>query len=392
MPVLNAIAGYTEEMTGWRKHLHRNPELGFECQETAAFIAERLREFGVDEIHDGIAVSGLVAIIYGADMDGRGGAPCIGLRADMDALPMEEQTGAEHTSIRPGRMHACGHDGHVAMLLGAAKYLCDTRRFAGRVALIFQPAEEDGGGAQVMVQEGIMERFNIGQVYAVHNAPGVAPGHFSTTSGPLMASVDTAIVRVTGRGGHGAMPHTCVDPVVAIVSMVQALQTIVSRNVSALEEAVISVCEIHVGTANNVIPGDGWFSATIRCFDKDVRLLLKRRIQKIIAGQAAAFGVTADIDYDWGYPATVNTGENAVFAAGVAAQVSGPEAVDLNADRKMWSEDFSYMLEVRPGAYLTMGIGPAAGLHHPAYDFNDSAAPIGASYFAKLAEAAQPVT
>tara|TARA_R110002110_G_scaffold16086_8_gene70543 strand:+ start:10928 stop:12136 length:1209 start_codon:yes stop_codon:yes gene_type:complete len=401
MPVLNAIAGYGEEMTAWRKHLHRNPEIGFECHETAAFIVQRLREFGVDEIHEGIAVSGVVAIIHGNDMAGQGDAgqgdagqstaPCIGLRADMDALPMDERTGAEHASTRPGRMHACGHDGHVTMLLGAAKYLCDTRRFSGRVALIFQPAEESGGGAQVMVREGMMERFDIGQVYGIHNAPGVTLGHFYTTRGALQASVDTAIVRVTGKGGHGAVPHVCVDPVVAIVAMVQALHTIVARNVSALDEAVITVAEIHVGTANNVIAGDGWFSATIRCFDKDVRHLLKRRIHEIVAGQAAAYGVTAEIDYDWGYPATVNTELNAVFAAGVAARVSGPDAVNLNAKREMWSEDFSYFLEVRPGAYLTMGIGAAAGLHHPAYDFNDAAAPIGASFFAGLVEAAQPL-
>lgn len=391
MPVLNAIAGYAEEMTGWRKHLHRNPEIGFDCHETAAFIADRLREFGVDEIHERIGVSGIVAIIHGQDMAGQGAAPCIGMRADMDALPMDELTGAEHASTKPGRMHACGHDGHVTMLLGAAKYLCDTRRFAGRVALIFQPAEENGGGAQVMVQEGMLDRFNIGQVYAIHNAPGYKLGHFHGTKGALQASVDTAIVTVTGKGGHGAMPHTCTDPVIAIVSMVQALQTILSRNIAAIDQAVVTIAEIHVGSANNVIPGDGWFSATIRCFDKEVRELLKRRVHEIVAGQAAAFGVTAEVDYDWGYPSLINVEENAVFAGSVAAEISGPDAVDLNARREMWSEDFSYMLEVRPGAYLSMGIGEAAGLHHPAYDFNDEASPYGASFFAKLAETAQPV-
>ena len=386
MPILNRIAAYADEMKGWRHHLHRHPELAFDCHETAAFIKARLTEFGVDEIHDGIATSGIVAII-----NGQGSGPTIGLRADMDALPIVEATGAEHASTVPGKMHACGHDGHVTMLLGAAKYLAETRRFTGRVALIFQPAEEDGGGGQVMVQAGIMETFGIGQVFGIHNAPNVEFGHFHTTNGALMASVDTAFVRITGKGGHGATPHECIDPIVAVVAMVQAVQTIIPRNVYALDEAVISVTQIHAGTASNIIPEEAMFCATIRSFSPEVRALLKKRFYEIVEGHATAFNVTADIDYDWGYPPTINHAREAEFAAEVAREVSGPEAVNANAAKEMGSEDFSYMLEARPGAYLFLGTGPGAGLHHPAYDFNDEAAPIGASFFARLVERAQPV-
>ncbi|MES2916215.1 MAG: M20 aminoacylase family protein [Pseudomonadota bacterium] len=390
MPVLNRIAAYAEDMKGWRRYLHQHPELAFDCHKTAAWIADRLREIGADEIHEGIAKTGIVALIKGRTANSDGG-PVIGLRADMDALPIEEATGAPHASTVPGKMHACGHDGHVTMLLGAAKYLAETRNFAGTVALIFQPAEEDGGGGQVMVQEGIMDRFDIGQVYGIHNAPNNTFGHFLTTPGPYLASVDTAVVKVTGKGGHGATPHDCVDPVVAIVGMVQAIQTIIPRNVHALDEAVISVTMIHTGTASNIIPEDGTFAATIRCFSPEVRALLKRRIHEIVAGHATAYGVTAEVAYDWGYPATINHEDQTEFAAEVAREVSGADAVDARSAREMGSEDFSYMLEARPGAYLFLGTGPGAGLHHAAYDFNDEVAPIGASFFARLVERAQPL-
>jgi amidohydrolase len=386
MPVLNRIASYAEEMKGWRRHLHMHPELAFDCHETAAFIVDRLREIGVDEIHEGIAKTGIVALIKG-----RSEGPVIGLRADMDALPIEELTGAAYASTVPGKMHACGHDGHVTMLLGAAKYLAETRNFAGTVALLFQPAEEDGGGGQVMVQEGVMDRFGIAQVYGIHNAPNVPFGHFATTPGPLMASVDTAFVYITGKGGHGATPHECVDPVVAVVGMVQAVQTIIPRNVYALDEAVISVTQIHTGTASNIIPEEAMFCATIRCFKPDVRALLKKRFHEIVEGHATAYNVTARVDYDWGYPATINHEDETDFAAGVAREVVGEALVDARANREMGSEDFSYMLEARPGAYLFLGTGPGAGLHHAAYDFNDEAAPIGASFFARLVETAQPL-
>jgi amidohydrolase len=386
MPVLNRIASYAEEMKGWRRHLHMHPELAFECHQTAAFIADRLREIGVDEIHEGIAKTGIVALIRG-----QGAGPVIGLRADMDALPIEETTGAPYASVVKGKMHACGHDGHVTMLLGAAKYLAETRNFAGTVALIFQPAEEDGAGGQAMVEAGIMDRFAIAQVYGIHNAPNVPFGQFNTTPGPLMASVDTAFVYVTGKGGHGATPHETVDPVVAVVGMVSAIQTIIPRNVYALEEAVISVTQIHAGTASNIIPEEAMFCATIRCFKPDVRELLKKRIHEIVEGHALAYGVKARVDYDWGYPATINHEDETEIAAAAAREVVGPDAVDARANREMGSEDFSYMLEARPGAYLFLGTGPGAGLHHPAFDFNDEAAPVGASFFARLVERAQPL-
>ncbi len=386
MPVLNRIADYAEEMKGWRRYLHANPELSYDCHNTAAFIADRLREIGVDEIHCGIARTGIVAVI-----NGQGPGATIGLRADMDALPITETTGADHASTVPGKMHACGHDGHVTMLLGAAKYLAETRRFSGRVALMFQPAEEDGAGAQAMVQEGIMDRFAITQVYGIHNAPNLAFGHFQTNPGALMASVDTAFVHITGKGGHGATPHDCIDPVVALVGMVQAIQTIIPRNVHALDEAVISVTQIHTGTALNIIPEQAMFCATLRAFKPEVRALLKRRFHEIVQGHASAYNVTARIDYDWGYPATINHPFEAAFATKVAAEIVGEAATDGHANRKMVSEDFSYMLQARPGAYLFMGTGPGTGLHHSAFDFNDDSAPIGASFFARLVERAQPL-
>jgi amidohydrolase len=391
MPVLNRIADYAEEMKGWRRHLHAFPELKFDCHQTAAFITARLTDFGVDEIHPGIATTGIVAIINGQGPDRGKNGPTIALRADMDALPIHEATGAEYASTVPGKMHACGHDGHVTMLLGAARYLAETRNFAGRVALIFQPAEEDGGGGEVMVKEGMMDRFGITQVYAIHNAPNIALGHFHTTPGPLMASVDTAFVHITGKGGHGATPHDCVDPVVAVVGMVQAIQTIIPRNVYALDEAVISVTQIHAGSASNIIPEEAMFCATIRSFKPDVRDLLKKRFHEIVAGHATAYGVTARVDYDWGYPPTINHPDETDFAADVAREISGEAAVDARSVREMGAEDFSYLLEKRPGAYLFLGTGPGAGLHHPAFDFNDEAAPVGASFFARLVERAQPL-
>ncbi|MFT3689730.1 M20 aminoacylase family protein [Paenirhodobacter sp.] len=386
MPVLNRIAAFAPEMTEWRRWLHRHPELEFDLPQTSAFVAARLREFGVDEVHEGIARSGIVALIRG-----RAPGPVIGLRSDMDALPVGELTGKVYASETPGRMHACGHDGHMAMLLGAAKYLAETRNFAGTVALIFQPAEEEGGGGEVMVREGIMERFGISQVFGMHNAPNLPLGHFQTGPGPVMAAVDSAWVTVTGKGGHGATPQVCVDPVVAIVGMVQALQTIVSRNVSAVDQLVVSVTEIHAGSANNIIPESGWFGATIRTFDPEIRDLAEERFRAIIAGQAAAYGVEVGLRYERGYPPTVNDPAKAAFAAEVAREVSGPAAVVDDVGRDMGAEDFSYMLEARPGAFLFLGIGPGEGLHHPAYDFNDEAAPVGASFFARLVERALPL-
>jgi len=385
MPVINRIAGFAEDMTGWRRHLHQHPELGFDCHQTAAFVAERLKEFGVDEIHEGIAKTGIVALIKG---QGDGGV--IGLRADMDALPIEEATGVEHASTVPGKMHACGHDGHTTMLLGAAKYLAETRNFSGTVALIFQPAEEDGGGGGVMVDEGIMDRFGIQQVYAMHNAPGFPAGLFMTGPGPVLAAVDTFHIHIKGVGGHAAQPHESRDPIVCAVAMVQAINTIVSRNIYARDELVVSVTQIHAGSAENVISDKAYINGTVRTFDPKVQDQVEARLKEIVAGQAAAYGVEARLEYDRHYPATVNDVAKSEFAAEVARDVS--EQVIYQEAREMGAEDFSYMLQARPGAFMMLGQGEnSAGLHQPDYDFNDDVAPIGASYFVRLVERAQPV-
>lgn len=386
MPVVNRIADMSADMAAWRQHLHTIPELGLECHKTAAFVAERLREFGVDALHEGIAKTGIVAII-----EGRGEGPTIGLRADMDGLPIIEETGVAYASTHEGKMHACGHDGHTAMLLGAAKYLAETRNFAGKVALIFQPAEEDGGGGEVMVQEGIMDRFGIDQVFAIHNAPGKVFGSFNTRTGPIMAAADTFHIRITGKGGHAARPHDTIDPVVAACSLVQALQTIVSRNRNPLDQLVISVTQIHTGTTDNVIPSECYINGTVRTFDKAVQALAVKRMQQIVDGHAASFGLTAELEIEFGYPPTVNHADQVAFAAEVADEVAGEAGVNPDIDPVMGAEDFSYMLEARPGAYLMLGQGDSAGVHHPKYNFNDEIAPIGASFFARLVERAQPV-
>lgn len=384
MPVINRIADFAPDMTAWRQHLHAHPELRFECYETAAFITSRLREFGVDEIHEGIATSGVVAII-----DGSGAGPTIGLRADMDALPIEETTGLAYASTVKGKMHACGHDGHTTMLLGAARYLAETRNFAGRVALIFQPAEENGGGAEVMVNEGLMERFDIKEVYALHNTPGAPIGSFHTTPGPIMAAVDSFDIHITGRGGHGAMPHETADPIVAAVGIVNAIQTIVSRNHATHDDLVVSVTQIHTGSADNIIPETAYINGTVRSFDASVQGMVMARLDEIVAGHAAAYRVQADLTYQVGYPATVNDPDCTTFAASVAREIAA-DVVD-DAGREMGAEDFAYMLNARPGAYLFVGNGDTAGLHHPAYDFDDRTAPFGASFFARLVEKALPV-
>ncbi|NIZ12394.1 M20 aminoacylase family protein [Phaeobacter sp. HF9A] len=386
MPVVNRIADYANEMKTWRRHLHQIPELGLDTVKSAAYVAELLETFGVDEIHGSIAQNGIVAIIKG-----QGAGPTIGLRADMDALPITEARDLDYKSQTPGKMHACGHDGHTTMLLGAAKYLAETRNFAGQVALIFQPAEEIIGGARIMVEEGVMERFDIKEVYALHNAPGMPVGQFVTTPGPFMAAVDTFTVNITGQGGHGAMPHETRDPVMAACGIAQAIQTIVSRNHHATEDLVISVTQIHTGTVDNVIPETAYINGTIRTFNPQVQQMVMTRMAEIVEGCAMAYGVTAELDYDVGYPATINDAQKTEFAADVAREISGEANVEAEGAREMGAEDFAYMLEARPGAYLFLGQGDSAGLHHPEYDFNDEISPIGASFFARLVEKAQPL-
>jgi len=386
MPVINRIADFTPDMTAWRRHLHTQPELVFDCHKTAAFVVEKLRSFGITDIHEGIATSGVVAII-----EGQGDGPTIGLRADMDALPMDEITGLEYASVIDGAMHACGHDGHTTMLLGAARYLAETRNFKGRVALIFQPAEELIGGAEVMVREGVLEKFDISEIYALHNLPGLPVGHFQTTPGPIMAAVDTATITIQGRGGHGATPHETADPVVAAVSIVQAIQTILSRNHYAFDELVISVTQIHTGSADNVVPDTAWIQATVRSYDKDVQAMVIRRLEEICAGQGVSFGVEVSLDYEIGYPATINDPAKTAFACDVAREIAGDAAVNDTASAEMGAEDFAFFLEKIPGSYLFIGNGDTAGLHHPKFDFDDEAAAHGASFFARLVETAQPL-
>lgn len=386
MPVINRIADFADDMKTWRRHLHRHPELGFELYQTAAFVEERLREFGVDEIHTGIAKTGIVAVI-----NGQGDGPTVGLRADMDALPIHEETGADHASAHEGVMHACGHDGHTTMLLGAARYLAETRRFSGRVALIFQPAEESGGGGGVMVDEGIMERFDIAEVYALHTLPGEALGSFHTCPGRIMAAVDDFEIHLTGRGGHAAHPDDCIDPIPAAMGMIGAMQNIVTRNKNPFDEMVLSITQVHAGSASNIIPETAYINGTVRCFSEGVRDMAETRIREIVAGQAAAYGVEARIVYDRWYPATVNDAEKTELAASVAREVAGADNVNTEAEPTMGAEDFAYLLNARPGAYLFLGQGAGAGLHHPAFDFNDEVAPVGASFFARLVETVQPL-
>ncbi|MEN9012981.1 MAG: M20 aminoacylase family protein [Yoonia sp.] len=386
MPVINRIADYTPDMTAWRRHLHTIPELMFECHQTAAFVVERLQEFGITDIHTGIATSGVVAII-----EGQGDGPTIGLRADMDALPMQEETGLPYASTVDGKMHACGHDGHTTMLLGAARYLAETRNFKGRVALIFQPAEENGAGGNVMVQEGILDRFDIAEVYALHNAPGTPVGHFYTTPGPIMAAADTFHIHITGKGGHAAMPHETVDPIVAALGIANAIQTIVSRNNYSQDNLVISITQIHTGSTDNVVPEKAYINGTVRTFDNAVQGMAMARLEAIVAGQAAAFGVEAYLDYEVGYPATINDAAKTAFAADVAREIAGDDGVNANAGPEMGAEDFAYLLEKRPGSYLFVGNGETAGLHHPEFDFDDEAAAAGASFFARIVERANPL-
>ncbi|MFW2543482.1 M20 aminoacylase family protein [Primorskyibacter sp. 2E107] len=386
MPVLNSIADMADTLKTWRRHLHQHPELGLECHETAAFIVKQLDSFGISEVHTGIATSGVVAII-----EGRAPGRTIGLRADMDALPMDDLSGTAHASKVPGVAHTCGHDGHTTMLLGAAKYLAETRNFAGKVALIFQPAEEGEGGGRIMVEEGVMERFGIDEVFGIHNMPGGEEGHIHTAPGPLMAGVDTFYIDVQGVGGHGAMPYQAKDPVMPAVAIVQALQTIVSRNINALDQLVITVTQIHADGGTNIIPDTARIVGTLRYFDKDVQAIARARMAEIVEFTPKSFGQSATLTYEEGYPPTVNHPSQAAFAAEVARTVVGAERVDAHCEPIMAAEDFSYMLQARPGAYLFLGQGDTPVCHHPKYDFNDAIAPIGASFFATLIERALPL-
>ena len=388
MPIINRAAELAEDAKVWRRDFHQHPELLYEVHRTAARVAELLTSFGVDEVVTGIGRTGVVGVIRGREPSPR----VIGLRADMDALPLQEVSDIPHKSTIPGRMHACGHDGHTAMLLGAARYLAETRNFAGTAVVIFQPAEEGGAGGRAMVDDGLMERFGIEEVYGLHNAPGLPLGAVSTRVGAVMAAADTFEVRLKGLGGHAARPNKCVDPIIAGAQIVTALQTIVARNVDPVESAVLSITRFHAGTsADNIIPQTAIIGGTVRTLDEEVRRLMDKRFKDLVAAMASGMGVEVEIDYEWGYPVDVNHAEQTAFAAKVARDVVGPDQVKTDMPPRLGGEDFAYMLQARPGAFVFMGIGDGAGVHHPEYDFNDDVIPHGISYWAKLVETAMPV-
>ena len=385
MPIRSAIKDLVPDVQTWRREIHQNPELLYDVEETAKFVADRLRAFGCDEVITAIGRTGVVGVIHGAKGSS---SRAIGIRADMDALPIEEETNLPYRSKIPGRMHACGHDGHTAMLLGAAQRLAQTRDFAGKAVVIFQPAEEGGAGAMAMIDDGLMDRFGIEEVYGMHNMPALPVGSFRLRKGPLMAAADEITITVEGQGGHAAMPHQCIDPVVAGAQIVVALQTIASRNVDPLDSCVVSVTRFEAGTANNIIPQSAWLNGTVRTLKATTRDAVEKRIHDIVAGVAAASGATARVEYRRGYPTTVNHAEQTDFAAAVARKVAGEANVDSNAAPVMGAEDFSFMLEARPGAFIFLGNGDSAKLHHPAYDFNDAALPYGMGYWIELIETA----
>ncbi|MGB3503659.1 MAG: M20 aminoacylase family protein [Mesorhizobium sp.] len=382
MPILNRAAELQEEVAGWRRELHTMPELLYDVHQTAAFVKAKLEEFGCDEVVPGIGRTGVVGIIRGRKGDGA----TVGLRADMDALPLTEITGKPWASKTPGKMHACGHDGHTAMLLGAAKYLAETRNFAGSVAVIFQPAEEGGAGGQAMVKDGMMDRWGIREVYGMHNMPGLPVGQFATRPGALMAGTAEFTITIEGKGGHAAMPHGTIDPVVTGAALVQSLQTIVSRSANPTESLVVSITKFHAGDAYNVIPQTAELCGTVRMLDTELGKLAEKRMKEICEGIAAAYGAKINVKFDWNYPVTFNHETETGYAVGVAGEIAGEANVNPATPAVMGGEDFSYMLEARPGAFIFIGNGDTAGLHHPAYDFNDEVIPHGISYWVKMAE------
>jgi amidohydrolase len=384
MPIVNRVADLHAEITGWRRDMHRHPELLYDVHGTAASVTEKLKSFGCDDVVTGIGRTGVVGVIRGR----KGGGKVVGLRADMDALPLEEETGLPYKSTVPGKMHACGHDGHTAMLLGAAKYLAETRNFAGTAVVIFQPAEEGGAGGEAMVKDGLITRFGIQEVYGMHNFPGLPVGEFAIRSGPIMASADHITIELEGRGGHAARPHIAIDTILVGAQIINALQSIVARNVDPLEAAVVSVCMFQAGFTDNVIPQHATLKGTARAFKKEIGELLRTRINAIVEGTAQLYGATAKVTYTNGYPVVVNHERETEFAASVAREIVGKDKVDMDVPPKMAAEDFAFMLNERPGAFIFVGNGDSAALHHPAYDFNDEAIPIGTSYWVRLAEKA----
>ena len=388
MPVLNRIADFQAEIAGWRRDFHTHPEILFDVQRTAGKVESLLREFGCDDVVTGLGRTGVVGLIRGRS---NGSGRTIGLRADMDALPIHEKTGAPYASQTPGRMHACGHDGHTAMLLGAAKYLAETRNFDGTVVVIFQPAEEGGGGGREMVADGLMEKFGITEVYGMHNWPGMPLGQFGIREGGIMAATDRFSIDIEGLGGHAARPHTTIDPVMIAAQLITALQTIVSRNVDPLKSAVVSVTVMEAGEADNVIARTARLKGTVRTLDNGVQDFIQDRLETFVPQFAASYGAKASCTYLRGYPVTVNSPRETAFAAEIATEIAGLDKVDPDVAPSMGGEDFSFMLQQRPGAYIFLGNGDSSELHTDNYDFNDEAIPFGTSYWVRLAERALPL-
>jgi amidohydrolase len=384
MPIVNRIADFHKDLAAWRHEIHAHPETAFEEKRTSDFVAKRLQEFGLD-VHRGLAGTGVVGTLRGAQPGGR----AIALRADMDALHIHEKNGVDYASQTPGKMHACGHDGHTTMLLGAARYLAETRNFAGSVHFIFQPAEENEGGGRVMVQEGLFEKFPVEAVFGMHNWPGMPVGKFALRTGAMMASFDIFEITVQGKGSHAALPHLGIDPVVAAAQIATGMQTITSRNTHPLDSAVVSVTQIHGGDTWNVIPDEVVLRGTTRSFKPAVQDAIEAAIRRIAEGVASAMGARVAVRYERRYPPTVNSAAEAAIAAAIASEVVGEANVDRELTPTMGSEDFAFMLQVKPGAYVFIGNGTgdkAVGLHNPHYDFNDEILPIGASYWARLVE------
>jgi amidohydrolase len=387
MPIINRVADLADEITLWRRDLHENPELLYDVHRTAGVVAEKLKAFGCDEVVPNIGKTGVVGVIHGRN---RQSGRVLGLRADMDALPIDEITGLSYASKAKGKMHACGHDGHTAMLLGAAKYLAETRNFDGTAVVVFQPAEEGGAGGKAMVEDGLMTRWGIQEVYGMHNAPGLPVGRFATRKGALLAAADGFAIYVEGKGSHAAEPHKGVDTLVVGANILLALQTIVARNLDPLKSGVVTVGAFRGGNAANVIPQTAELNGTVRALLPEVRDLLERRVCELAQGIAAAYGATARVDYRRSYPVTVNHPRETEFAVRVAREISGADKVAENAMPIMAGEDFAFMLEACPGNMIFIGNGDTAACHHPAYDFNDTAIPHGVSYWARLVETAMP--
>jgi amidohydrolase len=385
MPIINRVADLQPDIQAWRRDIHEHPELLYDVHRTAAFVADRLREFGCDEVATGLGRTGVVGVIKGRKPAGGSDIKVIGLRADMDALPIQEATELPYASGTPGKMHACGHDGHTAMLLGAARYLAETRNFAGDAVVIFQPAEEGGAGAAAMIKDGLMDRFAVDQVYGMHNGPGIPIGSFAIRPGPIMAATDAIDIRIEGLGGHAARPHKCIDSVLVGAQLVTALQSIVSRTIDPLESAVVSMCEFHAGNARNVIPQTAELKGTVRTLTAEVREMVEKRVREVVAGVAQMTGARIELHYERGYPVAVNHPLQTDIARRVAEEIAGEANVHEIAPQ-MGAEDFAYMLESRPGAFIFCGNGDSAGLHHPAYNFNDDAIVFGTSYWIKLVE------